>query len=554
MSPRPNFARACAPAFLVALVALPGAARAQTNIALDNLTATTETSKFAIRHVDFIGANITPDEARKLLTDATREEAATILGKLEAKQIVIPEATVGPSDGSGAVVLRNLQVDDVSKGVAARLSLASFEGDGKDKSGGRVTVKGGAMTFDKLDAAAMIAALKSGGSLEGLLKASRMTSNGVEITAPDKDTPADAPGGNAIRLGMASFAADQTYEGDAPARTTMTVNGLTVQLPKASKAGAALAAEGYERIETNWRFGGLYDPAQRVYSLEEFSVDAPGVGALRLRGKFADLDRSMFSGPVETRAAALAGGAISEIELRVANAGVFEKIVAYAAKDKNKTPAQLVAEWKAVTGALLPALAGGDPVGAAAAQAVGRFLDNPKSLTIAIKGKSGPVKVAELFTMSNPMAILQKADVAFFTEGGQASGAPAAKPAAPAPVAQAPSSQAPAPQAPAPQAPAKLTGIAAWSALVGNTVAGKDSDGDDLYEFYKPDGTLKQLNDETVTSGKWALKGQKVCIVYSGEDDETCYQVEVFGDAATFTDDDGDGQRYKILKGNPKGL
>ena len=118
-----------------------------------------------------------------------------------------------------------------------------------------------------------------------------------------------------------------------------------------------------------------------------------------------------------------------------------------------------------------------------------------------------------------------------------------------APVAQAPQSP-----PPAPQAPTKLTGLAAWSALVGNTVAGKDSDGDDLYEFYKPDGTLKQLNDETVTSGKWALKGQKVCIVYSGEDDETCYQVEVFGDAATFTDDDGDGQRYKILKGNPKGL
>lgn len=542
MSPRTTAARLCAPVLLLALSSLT-AATAQTNIALDNLTATTEKSKLTIKHADFIGANITADEARKLLTDATREEAAAILGKLEARQIVIPEATVAPNAGAGAVVLRNLLVDGVSKGVAARLSLGSFDGDGTDKAGGRVTLKGGAVAFDKLDAAAMIAAMKGGGSLEGLLKASRMTVSNVEVTAPDKDTPVDAPGGNLIKLGMASLNADQTYEGDAPARTTMTLNGLTIQLPKASKAGAMLAAEGYERIETNWRFGGLYDPAQRVYSLDEFSIDSPGVAALRLRGRFADVDRSAFSGSVETRAAALTGGAIGELELRVANAGVFEKVVAHVGRDQNKTPAQLVAEWKAITGAMLPALAGGDPVGAAAAQAIGRFFDNPKSLTIAVKGKAGPVKVAELFAMSNPLAILQKANVTFFTDEGRASGAAAA-------VAQAPATAPP----PTPQAPTKLAGLEAWSALVGNTVAGKDSDGDELYEFYKPDGTLKQLNDETVTSGKWVLRGQKVCIVYSGDDDETCYRVEVFGDAATFTDDDGDGQRYKILKGNPKGL
>ena len=110
----------------------------------------------------------------------------------------------------------------------------------------------------------------------------------------------------------------------------------------------------------------------------------------------------------------------------------------------------------------------------------------------------------------------------------------------------------PDPQAAPP--PSKLTGLQAWAALVGNTVAGKDSDDEPLFEFYKPDGALKQLNGDTVTSGKWVLRGQKVCIVYSGENGETCYQVEVFGDAATFADDDGDGQRYKILQGNAKGL
>ncbi len=529
----------------VVCLACATVASAQTNIALDNLTATTEKSKFTIRHVDFIGANITADEATKLLTSASRDEAAAILGKLEAKQIVIPEAIAAPSDGDGAITLRDLRISDVSKGMAGRVSLASFGGDGKDKTGGRVTLKGGAITIDKLDAGQMLAALKSGGSLEGLLKASRLTSDGVEITAPDKDTPADAPGGNLVRLNLASLNAEQTYEGDTPARTTVSMNGLTVQLPKASKAGATLAAEGYERVETNWRFAGVYAPAQRVYNLDDFSVDLPGLASLRLRGKIAGVDRTLLVGATDARAAALAASSIDALELRIVNGGVFDKIVAHAAKDQNKTAAQVVAEWKAAAGMLAPALAGGDPVGAAAAAAIGKFLDNPKSLTVAIKGKSGPVKVTDLVGAPNPLAALQKLDVAFFTEGAPAT-APTARPPAPA-VAQAPPA--------AVAAAGKLKGMDAWAALVGNTVAGKNSDGDALFEYYRPDGTLKQLDDETVTAGKWALRGQKVCIVYSGsEDDETCYQVEVFGDAATFTDDDGDGQRYKILKGNAKGL
>ena len=528
-------------AIALALAIAPAAA--QSDIALDNLTTTTEKSKFTVKHVDFIGTNITADEATKLLTNATREEAAAILAKLEAKLIVIPEATVGPVDNSGAVRLRNLRATDVSKGVAARLSLDSFEGDGKDKNGGPVALKGGAVAIDKLEAGPFLAALKSGGALEGLLKASRVAFNAIEITAPDKDTPADAPGGNLVKLTMSSFIAEQTYEGDTPARTTLSANGFTVQLPKASKAGASLAAEGYERIEGNLRFAGVYDPAQRAYNLDEMSVEAPGLASLRLRGKFSDVGASALTGKAEARAAALAASSIGALELRLVNGGAFEKIVARAAKDRNKTPAQLAAEWKAAAGMLAPALAGGDPVGAAAADAIGKFLDNPKSLTVAAKGKAGPVKVVDLIAIRNPMALLQKVDVAFFTEGGQTT-APAAK-SGPPTVVQVPHAAPP---------PSKLTGLQAWAALVGNTVAGKDSDGEPLFEFYKPDGALKQLNGDTVTSGKWVLRGQKVCIVYSGENDETCYQVEVFGDAATFTDDDGDGQRYKILPGNAKGL
>ena len=68
---------------------------------------------------------------------------------------------------------------------------------------------------------------------------------------------------------------------------------------------------------------------------------------------------------------------------------------------------------------------------------------------------------------------------------------------APAPAA------APAP-APAPAAQ-KLTGIAAWSKLVGNTATGK-VDGKEHTEYYMDNGTVKALEDSKVSTGKWILE------------------------------------------------
>jgi hypothetical protein len=106
-------------------------------------------------------------------------------------------------------------------------------------------------------------------------------------------------------------------------------------------------------------------------------------------------------------------------------------------------------------------------------------------------------------------------------------------------------------QTPAPTA-GKATGMAAWSQLVGNTVAGR-VDGKDYAEFYQPDGTVKTMEDSVLTTGKWALEGERICFVYPKED-KACFTVEVAGDEVTFTEKAGKAYRLKVLKGNPKNL
>jgi len=121
--------------------------------------------------------------------------------------------------------------------------------------------------------------------------------------------------------------------------------------------------------------------------------------------------------------------------------------------------------------------------------------------------------------------------------------APATAPAAPAPTAPAPA---------APAAPAKVTGLAAWALLVGNSDQGK-LNGEELTDYYLENGTVKTLVGDRLATGKWSLEGNHVCIVYPKEDKD-CYTVEVAGDNVTWTDESGKGLRMQLLKGNPKHL
>ena len=124
--------------------------------------------------------------------------------------------------------------------------------------------------------------------------------------------------------------------------------------------------------------------------------------------------------------------------------------------------------------------------------------------------------------------------------------------AAPAPVVVAPAAPAPAAPAMAAAPPAaKLLGLQAWSAVVGNTITGRE-EGKLLTEFYAPDGSIKSMHGNEISTGQWALVGETVCVRYSGDPKTECYKIEVSGNAATFFDRSGSGTRYQILKGNPR--
>lgn len=108
------------------------------------------------------------------------------------------------------------------------------------------------------------------------------------------------------------------------------------------------------------------------------------------------------------------------------------------------------------------------------------------------------------------------------------------------------------PAAAAPADGEKLTGMAAWTVVVGNTLTGK-ADGKVYFDYYRKDGTVASLSEGEISKGKWALEGEKLCTKYP-DDDKECYTVTVSGKTVTMTDAKGKGYRAEMLTGNPKDL
>lgn len=102
--------------------------------------------------------------------------------------------------------------------------------------------------------------------------------------------------------------------------------------------------------------------------------------------------------------------------------------------------------------------------------------------------------------------------------------------------------------APAPSAP--LTGPAAWSRIVGNTVAGSTPDGP-YTESFAADGSLRILDRDGRAGGRWALRDGALCTTVDDEDEE-CRSIEVDGAAGAFVDPAGTRYPFTILPGDAK--
>jgi hypothetical protein len=307
--------------------------------------------------------------------------------------------------------LHDFQATGVNAGKVDHISLAGMDGGGAMPNVGQATMHSGAIAIDGGDFSRLLPALRDGDMASvGPAHVSHFSWQGFTMTFPDKDTPANAAGGNLYKIAIASIEGQATYKGDLPAKGSGAMKDLTIEPPKASQVGQSLTAFGYDKIDIGFTMSGSYNADAKTYVLDDYTINGVNAGTLGFKAQFGGIDQSAFTGDQKTKLAALAAGNVSSLALSYVNNGLFEKAVAFVAKMQKQTPDAIKQQWSAMTTQLLPALLGGDPASLKLATAVTKFIAAPKTLTVTVKAKGTPVAFSDIMSGA-PAELMKRIDL-----------------------------------------------------------------------------------------------------------------------------------------------
>jgi hypothetical protein len=377
------------------------------DVVVDNLAfKSADGDSFSIAHVAVTNTNLSKDEIVKLLTpDAPADEDRALAQKLKADKIAIPSIDILEKDGA-KIHLADLTAAHVDAGRIETLDLASFEATGTDK-GGAVSVKSGALHLDGLDVARLLADDDPAGATLSPSRLVGFTLNGLDIVAPDTE---DAPG-QSIHIAIGSIELRNDYAGDSIKRGDAKVAGVVIEPSPGSSAGKSLASLGYSRIELAMAIGASYLADAKTFALENFAVDGAQMGSIGLKANFTDVAPALFGTDSAGRMQALFDAGVASIEIKLVNDGLFEKALAYVAKQQDLSPDKLRAQWSEMIGQTAPVMLGGSPAGLALAAEAQKFVAEPKNLTVDVKAKSGALKAADFMAISDPTEFAGKLDI-----------------------------------------------------------------------------------------------------------------------------------------------
>jgi hypothetical protein len=374
-------------------------------------TKVKEGGVLTLKDAKFVNANLSEDEIVKMLTADTPEgDKRALVQKLKADKITIGSVEVTAKDG-GAFHLHDFAASDVDAGKVGKLEIAGVDGSGTS-DGAAVSVKSGALSIEGLDLAA---ALKASGAaadadqsdpIGSLARLSHLSWSGL-------DTPdAESGPGKTIHVAVGSIDVRSNFAGDAFKQGSTKLTGIVVEFSPDSESGKGLESLGYSRLELGLALGADYKLDAKTLSITDFTIDGAKMGSVGLKANFTDVAPQLLGSDSDGRIQALSDCGVMSLELKLVNAGLFEKTLAFYAKQAGATPEALKQQWSDSVGQLAPLFLGGAPSALKVASETQKFIASPQNLTVSVKARDGALKAADLMALGDPNTFASKLDIA----------------------------------------------------------------------------------------------------------------------------------------------
>jgi hypothetical protein len=293
---------------------------------------------------------------------------------------------------------------------------------------------------------------------------------------------------------------------------------------KAAPDGAMRKYLGADLAMADLSIAYRLDAAGRVFELTQLEINLRGLTRLVLALTIDGVTPDAIDAPSNAGAASLRSASLT-----IDDASLMARLIRALAEDEGVSPEQ---QADTLVRTVLMMVGGDGPVTQAAAQTVAAFLRDwqrprgPLSITLR---PGGGVTFAELGAITKAEDAMKALGLVVTYAGAAA-----------------------APQPPSP-ANAALIGRAAIDRLIGNTTTAT-IDGQDVVDYFAPDGTYVSQVDAVVARGRWRISDQQQLCLKLPDDDENCFNVAVAGRKVTYLYDVDDEEELELHEGNPRNL
>ena len=200
------------------------------------------------------------------------------------------------------------------------------------------------------------------------------------------------------------------YLRDVPSAIAAAIDHVTFDVEPGDSGIGLLDALGYPRVDASAKLAARWVPATQEYRLDDLSLVSAGMGSVSFKASFGNVSKDLLSGDLAVAQAALFAIVAKEADLRIENAGLFEKALMLAAKTSNRTPDQKRGELIRLVASQVPEALHDSPSANAVVDAVVKFISQPKSLHINAKSDAG-IGAADVTSAKDPAALLSKLEL-----------------------------------------------------------------------------------------------------------------------------------------------
>jgi len=203
------------------------------------------------------------------------------------------------------------------------------------------------------------------------------------------------------------------YINGIPTDVGIVINNVTMELPKSTQNDQLkqLVAMGYSKLDASAVVKMRFDEPSRSLQVEEISANLVDMARFYAKANVTNVTRDLFDKDVAKMSVAGLASQVKSVDFRMDNLGGVEKALAEMAKQQRKKPADMRAELAAGAALIIPGMLGDHPAAKTVANAVAKFIAEPKSLTIGLNAKGEGLSAADFMAVASPLQVLDRVDI-----------------------------------------------------------------------------------------------------------------------------------------------